>query len=373
MFKRRRGPIKQKKILHLGIDFGTSSTVIAYESGERMFISSGVRFVNDDSLKGISKGDVLIGQDANKYAEASTLYYPIEKGLLRSANNPGTNPSEFQKTEASLRKLLEHLIGHATGWKPEEFIVRGVIAVPPPACQDNKDILYKISSAIFSSVMFIPAPFCVAYDLDLLSNSLIIDIGAGTIDLCRMRGTSPAEDDQITTLKAGDYIDNLFYDLVRKKYKDSGFSIEAARKLKEAHAFIVNPVERVMAEDGRGGEARFDVTEELGEACISVVPDIVEGIDRLVGTFNPEFQDELKKHVFLAGGGSRIIGLRKEIETYMKKTFGHGRVQCVAEPLYAGADGALKLCRETPDEYWDELQIREHLHLQPPPDEPYFI
>ena len=321
----------------------------------------------------MSKGDVLVGEDANNYAEASTLYCPIENGLLRSANNPDSNPSELQKTEASSRKLLEYLIGHATGWKPEEFIIRGVIAVPPPACQENKELLYKIASGIFSSVMFIPAPFCVAYDLDLLCNSLIIDIGAGTIDLCRMRGTSPAEDDQVTTFKAGDYIDNLFYKVVRKKYKDFGFSVEAARKLKDGHAFIINPVEHVMAEEARDGEARFDVTEELGESCMVIFPDIVEGIDRLVGTFNPEFQDELKKHVFLAGGGSRIIGLRKEIEAYMKKTFGHGRVQCVAEPLYAGADGALKLCRETPDEYWDELKIREHLHLNPPPEEAYFI
>ena len=222
--------------------------------------------------------------------------------------------------------------------------------------------------------MFVPVPFCVAYGLDLLCNSLIIDIGAGTIDLCRMRGTVPAEDDQITTLKAGDYIDSLFYGLAGKKYKNAGLTINTAKKIKEDYAFVTEQVEHVLIESIRDGQSvQFDVTEELGEACMAIVPDIIEGIDKLVSTFNPEFQEKLKKHVFLAGGGSRMTGLRKEIEKYMIKALGHGRVRCVAEPLYAGADGALKLCRDTPDEYWDELNIREHLHIKPPPDESYFI
>ena len=40
----------------------------------------------------------------------------------------------------------------------------------------------------------------------------------------------------------------------------------------------------------------------------------------------------------------------------MKQELGYGRVTCVEEPLYAGANGALKLCKDMPDEYWDELK-----------------
>jgi rod shape-determining protein MreB len=40
----------------------------------------------------------------------------------------------------------------------------------------------------------------------------------------------------------------------------------------------------------------------------------------------------------------------------MKEALGYGKVIRVEEPLYAGANGALKLCKDMPDEYWDELK-----------------
>ena len=45
--------------------------------------------------------------------------------------------------------------------------------------------------------------FVVAYGLDYLDDVLVIDIGAGTVDLCRMHGTMPGEADQLT-LECGD-------------------------------------------------------------------------------------------------------------------------------------------------------------------------
>ena len=101
-----------------------------------------------------------------------------------------------------------------------------------------------------------------------------------------------------------------------------------------------------------------DVTEGLREACRAVVPDIVEGVRRLVAAFDPEFQRGLKRNVVLAGGGSQIVGLRKAIEDHMKEELGYGRVTKVEEPLYAGANGALMLAKDMPDEYWDELKSR---------------
>ena len=73
-------------------------------------------------------------------------------------------------------------------------------------------------------------------------------------------------------------------------------------------------------------------------------------------SFDPEFQRGLKRNVILAGGGSQIVGLRKEIEDHMKKSLGYGRVIQVEEPLYGGANGALKLCKDMPAEYWHELK-----------------
>ena len=42
----------------------------------------------------------------------------------------------------------------------------------------------------------------------------------------------------------------------------------------------------------------------------------------------------------------------------MKKTLGYGKVTKVEEPLYAGANGALMLAKDMPDEYWDQVTSR---------------
>ena len=55
--------------------------------------------------------------------------------------------------------------------------------------------------------MLCSEPFSVAYGLDMLQDVLVIDIGAGTVDLCRMHGTMPEDADQITLTTAGDHVD----------------------------------------------------------------------------------------------------------------------------------------------------------------------
>tara|TARA_B110000196_G_C20505832_1_gene368908 strand:- start:2 stop:337 length:336 start_codon:yes stop_codon:yes gene_type:complete len=81
-------------------------------------------------------------------------------------------------------------------------------------------------------------PFLVAYGLDLFNNALIIDIGAGTLDLCRIHGTIPSEEDQRTLIKAGNYVDSRFHMLLQEKVQDSPITLEMARRIKEQYAFV---------------------------------------------------------------------------------------------------------------------------------------
>ena len=217
--------------------------------------------------------------------------------------------------------------------------------------------MLDIAKGILDDVMIASEPFTVAYGLNIFSNSLIIDIGAGTVDLCRMHGTIPTAEDQITTFKAGDHIDQVFLDLIRRKYNEANFTVTMVKRFKEENAFISKEGERVLIElPVEGKPTNHDVTDELRAACRTIVPEIVEGVRKLIATFDPEFQDQLKQNVILAGGGSQIIGLQREIQHYMKKTLGYGKVSKVEEPLYAGANGALILSKDMPDEYWDELK-----------------
>ncbi|MBW2062390.1 MAG: rod shape-determining protein [Deltaproteobacteria bacterium] len=346
-----------KRVLCLGIDLGTSRSVVASDNGMRTFVSSYVGYPKDAvSRKMFGKKKAVFGDEALRNRLALELHRPFDKGKLKYTESLEKNPKEFEKSKQIARELLKHLIDLATEEETEELIFRGVIGAPALASTKNKKTLLEIADGVLDDAMIVSEPFAVAYGLNLFSSALIIDIGAGTVDLCRMAGTVPTEEDQITTLKAGDYVDQVFHGLIQKNYTDANFTVAMVKSFKEENSFVSKQGESVFIElPVQGKPVSYDVTEELREACRSIVPEIVEGVRKLVAAFDPEFQRGLKRNVILAGGGSKIVGLRKEIENYIKETLGYGRVTVVEEPLYAGANGALRLAKDMPDEYWDEV------------------
>jgi rod shape-determining protein MreB len=86
------------------------------------------------------------------------------------------------------------------------------------------------------------------------------------------------------------------------------------------------------------------------------VAPIVDGLADLIASFDPEFQERLKNRVLLAGGGSMIKNLDDAIESEMRQRLGGGRVIRVEEPIYGGANGALKIANDMPDEFWERLR-----------------
>ena len=85
---------------------------------------------------------------------------------------------------------------------------RAVVGVPAAALRVNKQQLRNALRGIVDLLMIVSEPFAVAYGLEALVNSLIIDIGAGTCDFCVMNGRYPSEEDQ-RTLTLGSYSFNL--------------------------------------------------------------------------------------------------------------------------------------------------------------------
>ena len=57
-----------------------------------------------------------------------------------------------------------------------------------------------------------------------------------------------------------------------------------------------------------------------------------------------------------AGGCSQIHGLDRAIEEGMLEILGGGRVIRIEEPIYGGANGALKIAHDMPEEYWEKLK-----------------
>src|SRR5262249_38297091 len=188
------------------------------------------------------------------------------------------------------------------------------------------------------------------------TDTLVIDIGAGTTDLCPIWGTFPREEDQVTVPHGGDVIDEHFYNAVRQLYPEARLSLNMAREIKEKYGFVhdVNEQARVaLPVDGK--PRTFDVTEPLKAACRALVPPVISGLQELIARFDPEFQQRLLQNIVLGGGGSQLRGLDRVIEEALKE-YGGAKVKKVGDAVFAGAAGALKLAMGMPAECWKEIK-----------------
>ncbi len=339
-------------VLYLGIDLGTSRTSVSASNGVRETIESFVGYPKDPVSRKLLKKDVLFGEEARDKRLSLNLYRPLQHGVL-TFNQDGAEDTEALR---AAQDLVREVVRLARPRKDE--LIYSVIGVPAQASIKNKDAILRAARESVDSVMLCSEPFSVAYGMDMLDDVLVIDIGAGTVDLCRMHGTMPEEADQITLHTAGDFIDQELSNEIREAYPDAQFTVQMIKAIKEQHS-TVDPdnTARIKVELPVAGKPEeFDITDQMHAACNRMVPPLVEGLGTLVATFDPEFQERLKNRVLLAGGASQIRGLAKAIQAEMHRILGTGRVIRVEEPVYGGSNGALKIAHDMPEDYWEKLR-----------------
>ena len=221
---------------------------------------------------------------------------------------------------------------------------------------DDKQAIINAAEGLVDSIMVVSEPFLVAYGLGLFRNVIIVDLGAGTLDICRMPGIIPEEADQKTLYISGNEIDKKFIELLKEKNPGIHVNLSLARKIKEEYAFVNDGPEKVELDFYVDGKfTSIDVANELREACSIVVPEICSNVRELIVTFDPEFMSSLAKNIILAGCGNRIKGLASAIEADLSVDLGTVMVTVVDNPLFIGALGGLKLGQEMPKEEWEQL------------------
>jgi rod shape-determining protein MreB len=347
---------KQKGVLYIGIDLGTSRTSVSASNGQRETVYSYVGYPKDVVAKKLLKKDVLFGKEAIEKRMSLDLYRPFEGGIIKFSTDENSSipKDQIEKHMKAAKDLVKHALSLCRPRKDE--LLFAVIGAPARASMKNKEQIIEAASEYLDAVMIASEPFTVAYGLDLLEDTLVIDIGAGTVDLCRMHGTMPADEDQITLTTAGDWLDKQLFAAMKKKAPNGDFTIHRVKEIKEKHAFVSDAAEPVKEELLVNGKPTvFDLTDEIRTSCRKIIPPIVEAIHKLISSFDPDFQKKLRENVLLGGGGSQIIGLGRVLEETMKQMLGSGRVTHVEEPMYAGANGALKMAHDMPEEYWKKL------------------
>src|SRR5712692_2103893 len=99
---------------------------------------------------------------------------------------------------------------------------------------------------IVDSLLIVSEPFAVAYGLNALLHTMIIDIGAGTSDFCVMKGRYPTEEDQRTLMTAGDSIDTQLLKLIEERYPQANVTVFMVREWKEKFSFVGSAPERAV-------------------------------------------------------------------------------------------------------------------------------
>lgn len=336
--------------LCVGIDLGTSRSSISASNGQRHVVDSYVGWPVDMVARKILKKSVLIGREALDNRPMLDLRRPLERGIMKEGSD---------KDQEAVQEILRHLISLA-GIKQKgknKSKVRAVVGVPAEAFRVNRQNLRSTMEGVADSVMLVSEPFAVAYGLEALLHALVIDIGAGTADFCVMQGRYPAEEDQKTLPNAGDSIDEQLMKLIREGHPDAQFSIHMIREWKEKWSFVGEPKDRVMVMVPIKGKAtEIDITQEMRNACESILPPVCETMITLLMKVDPEFQDRVRNNVILAGGTSLISGLAEAVTKALNE-LGHGKATVVKDPIFAGSDGSLAIALDASSSDWERLSL----------------
>ena len=339
------------EVLLMGIDLGTSRSSIVAADGTRKTVESYVGWPKDPISRKHVGRDVVFGRMALEHRLSVDLYRPLEHGVIKHDSDDGQT---YHKNLEAAQTLIRHIVSLAEPGRDE--LLYAVVGAPAQASVRDKKAILEAAQGVLDSVMIVSEPFAVAYGLDRTSDVLVVDIGAGTTDLCRMHGTMPGEDDQLSLGVAGDTIDQKLYELIRKQHPDAQISLHMCTQIKEQYGFVSSAQDRIeVMLPVNGKPTQHDLTDEVKAACEIVIEPILESVHKLIASFDPAFQDKLRNNIILAGGGALIDGLNKRIEDGLDRV-GGGKVTVVDEPIYSGANGALQLARDMPAEYWQQVK-----------------
>lgn len=332
-------------VYSIGVDLGTSRSAIATSGGKQVATRTCVGYPRDViALKRIGK-ELLLGDDALANRLALDLVWPLADGVIR----------DDDRAMESTGLLLKHLVEQALPNRKPGDKVHAAIGVPARASINSKKAILDVTKDFIDKLLIVSEAFAVAYSIERFDECLVVDIGAGTTDICRMHGSMPEPDDQVTLQIAGDFLDAEITREIHQKYPEVQLTPQIVRRIKEKYGYVSETSDPIRVTlTNRGIPAEYDITDILRESCLKMTQPIAGAIQELVGSFDPDFQGRLRENIVIAGGGSRLKGIDLAIEKSLK-AYGGASVECVQDAEYCGCMGALKMCIEMPEEYWEQI------------------
>lgn len=356
-----RRSVERKRIL-LGFDLGTNaSCVMAGPADTRditvsKVIPSVVGYAREGLVDGIIAGNarMLFGDEALAHRLQLRLIAPLENGII----------AQREAAKDFIRRV--RAVADPSGAAE----VRAVIGVPANASETAREDVRACATGTFDRVLLVPEPFLAALGfrddsrlgqanyVDPVTNSLFIDIGGGTSDLCLIQGYFPTADDQISQAFAGDAMDKLIEDDLQQLYPGNGLSRATIRQIKEEHSYV-GPVRKpidVKVLIG-GKQHTLELGEIIGRACNQLLDRVYPALASLIARAPSDSVAQLLENIVVTGGGSRIRGFDTVLQERLAKDgFSAPKVR-LAGPEYKRfvAVGALKAARGAREDQWQHL------------------
>ncbi len=329
--------------LYIGIDLGTFQSTIATSKGDIHTIETVVGTPKDPVARNMLGRDTLFGEDALKNRLACNIYRPLEAGVAQDDADHLNAAKDF----------VTHLIDTAGCDEYDE--VFGVICSPSHISFTDKTNLVSILRGKLTAIMVVSEPFAVAFAIQQLMGSIIVDSGAGTTDVARIVGRFPEDEDQLTIQQAGDWVDIELMKAIEKKYTGAQITKDMVRRWKEKSSYVGGKVKEVLVDlSVEGKSQRVDIGDLLENACDELAQHLGVAVKRIISTGDPEYQPLFRKNVYLAGGSSQITGLAAKVTEYISD-IGDVSVSAVKKPEHKVAEGALALAESMPDEEYTSI------------------
>ena len=352
--------VSDKKRLPIGLDLGTLESCIlsklskpGSDQHHGVLVPTVVGYPEEGILAGILPGnsEMLHGHDAIANQLHLRLVNPLSDGVV-------------QDLEAT-----KSFLGYLRAQVDPEF--KGdalcVIGIPGVADEDAKHKLQEAAKSVFDGVLLIPEPFLAALGMrdeerlqedgykDPVSNSLFVDIGAGTTDFCIIQGYFPKPQDLLSIPFGGNEVDVILDQLVRESYPEVNLPISMIRGFKEEFSYVGEPESGVRVKVPVEGKPRkIEIGKQVGEACNRLVDEITESLKQVIASASPQSVFSLLQNIILTGGGSRIRNIDQEIQQRLiDEGFENPDVR-LSEKDYSPlvAIGALKVAKAARDDQW---------------------
>lgn len=310
----------------IGIDLGTSKTVI-FSSSRVVLEQPNIVTVDSESYEPIYFGEKA-KQTLGRTPESFTCVSPIERGII----------AEYDITELMLKNYMQQVFGN-------KILRPRIMATLPPGLTElqHHSLANVVESAGGRNISVIESPLAIAFglglDFSVPHGTLIVDIGAGTTDIAviSLGGIAACDSHKTASLD----FDAQIIKYVRKEYNIEIGPLTAEMIKIKIGAAVKRDIEVAMVAKGRnvftGLPESFEITSgEVYEAIIDTVNTICDAIRKVLQNTDPDLVADITADgLYLAGGGSCLLGLDSKISEYMGI-----KVNKLEDPAYSVVKGA---------------------------------